>query len=67
MSRNLKPEECKGLVKVTSREGRVSRNEQINNEAERKEVTSREGRVSRNKQSAEKSESALKSRPARDV
>ena len=49
MSRNVECIDKKTIaVKVTSREGRVSRNIPVRNIRDRVLVTSREGRVSRN-------------------
>ena len=48
MSRNTRFDEVAEFLEVTSREGRVSRNQHLKNHFGANIVTSREGRVSRN-------------------
>ena len=68
MSRNGADCPVNAVVVVTSRKGRVSRNEIIHPVKHRKKtVTSRKGRVSRNELLKESKAKAAESRPARGV
>ena len=67
MSRNPGRAEATAVGLVTSREGRVSRNDEIYRRLKRFFVTSREGRVSRNDARETAFTAATTSRPARDV